>query len=368
MFTYGYSLKEWADSGFIEKELKYFKKFHEKYDASFVLVTYGGNEDLSLIDKSQYPYLEILPIYTITKKFKYKIINFIFSFFIPIKLKSFVSNIDLIKQNQLLGSWVSIFTKYMLSKPLYIRTGYDMYLFSKKENKSNLKKLLYFLLTKFSISLSDAYSVTSYSDLKFLQTEFKLNDDHLYKISNWIEDNKKLEFNNRLEKNILCIGRLEYQKNFEYIIREFANSEFTIDLVGSGSQRNYLEKLARNLNTSVNFLGQKTYSELLDLYNKYRYYVASSLFEGNPKTTLEAMASGNLVLVSDIENNREIIPDGGGIFFNFEESVLNILLTNLEDIKNIKTIVEKGYSQTIKFNSLEKIVSEEMSLINILLK
>ena len=72
--------------------------------------------------------------------------------------------------------------------------------------------------------------------------------------------------------------------------------------------------------------------------------------------------------VIKFENNREIIPDGGGIFFNFEESVLNILLTNLEDIKNIKTIVEKGYSQTIKFNSLEKIVSEEMSLINILLK
>ena len=367
MFTYGYSLKEWAESGFIEKELKYFKLFHEKYDVNFTLVTYGGNEDLEILDISQYPYLEILPIYTLTKKFKYKFINFIVSFFIPIKLKSFVSNIDLIKQNQLLGSWVSIGIKYLLSKPLYIRTGYDMYLFSKNENKSSLKKQLYYLLTKISISLSDAYSVTSYSDLKFLQTNFKLINNRIYKISNWIEDNRKLEFNNRFKKNILCIGRLEYQKNFEYIIREFANTEFTIDLVGSGSQKTNLEKLAKKLNTRVNFLGQKSYSELLELYNKYRYYISPSLFEGNPKTTLEALASGNLVLVSDIENNREIIPYGGGLFFNLEESVKNILLSNLENIKNIELIAEEGYLGVIKNYSIEKIASEEIFLINNLL-
>ena len=72
-------------------------------------------------------------------------------------------------------------------------------------------------------------------------------------------------------------------------------------------------------------------------------------------------------MVSDIENNREIIPHGGGLFFNLEESVKNILLSNLENIKNIELIAEEGYLGVIKNYSIEKIASEEIFLINNLL-
>ena len=42
-------------------------------------------------------------------------------------------NVDLIKTNQLNGSWVGIILKFMLKKPLIIRTGYNLYEFSKND-------------------------------------------------------------------------------------------------------------------------------------------------------------------------------------------------------------------------------------------
>ena len=44
-----------------------------------------------------------------------------------------IDHFDLIKQNQLLGSWAAILLKINSRKPLYTRTGYDMFLFSLKE-------------------------------------------------------------------------------------------------------------------------------------------------------------------------------------------------------------------------------------------
>ena len=82
-------------------------------------------------------------------------------------------HVDLIKQNQLLGSWTAVLFKFLLNKPLFIRTGYDMYNFSILDKKSKLLQTMYKLLTKFSLYFANLYSVTSESDLVFLKKHFK---------------------------------------------------------------------------------------------------------------------------------------------------------------------------------------------------
>ena len=72
-----------------------------------------------------------------------------------------------------MGSWISIISKFLNNIPLYTRTGYDMYEFSIKENKSPLKQNFYKLLTSFTLKNSDIYSVTSNCDYKFLSENFK---------------------------------------------------------------------------------------------------------------------------------------------------------------------------------------------------
>ena len=56
-------------------------------------------------------------------------------------------------------------------KPLIVRTGYDTYLFSIKENKKVWIVQFYKLLTYLALKFSDLYTVTSTSDKEFLDSK-----------------------------------------------------------------------------------------------------------------------------------------------------------------------------------------------------
>ena len=60
------------------------------------------------------------------------------------------------------------------------------------------------------------------------------------------------------------------------------------------------------------------------------FYISLSTHEGNSKTILEAMASGCIVIASDIPNNREFIVDNtNGLLVDLEKNDLLALLNNL---------------------------------------
>jgi hypothetical protein len=139
--TFDYSLNTWDESGTINRELKIYKKLSESKDIKFKFFTYGDNEDLKYLKIVKNS--EIIPIYSIQKFSKYKIIRYLKSFLIPFKLKKYFESVDLIKQNQLMGSWVSILCSVLYKKPYYLRSGYDMYQFSIFEKKHFMLVRLY---------------------------------------------------------------------------------------------------------------------------------------------------------------------------------------------------------------------------------
>ena len=366
VFTYGYSLESWDYSGFIQKELRYFQKLNDELNCEFTLLTYGDNSDLNIIDKEKYPYINVVPIYSITKIRQNSFLNYLFSLYVPFYIKKHTGDFDLIKQNQLLGSWVSILLKWVNRKPLFIRTGYDMLQFSIAEKKSILKRFLYKILTYFSLRFSDIYTVSSNSDLEYLKKKFSFANEKIHKISNWTENEIRKTYENRTSNKVLCVGRLEKQKNFEHIINQFSNSELEIDIVGTGTLMKELEYLANEKNTKVNFLGQKSYEELIDIYNNYKFYLSASFYEGNPKTILEAMGCGCLVIVSNLKNNKEIVSNKTGILFEFDDNLEQIFKNITKHELEYKKIAENGNFQILQTNSLNVIVKKEIDLINLL--
>ena len=153
----------------------------------------------------------------------------------------------------------------------------------------------------------------------------------------------KLEkaYENRTSNKVLCVGRLEEQKNFEHIINQFSNSELEIDIVGTGTLMKKLEYLANEKNTKVNFLGQKSYERLIDIYNNYKFYLSASFYEGNPNR-LEAMGCGCLVIVSNLKNNKEIVSNKTGILFEFDENLEQIFKNITKHELKYKKIAENG--------------------------
>ena len=54
-------------------------------------------------------------------------------------------------------------------------------------------------------------------------------------------------------------------------------------------------------------MGSISNDKLYEKYNDFKFFVTTSLFEGNPKTVLEAMSCGCVVFASDIPAHTELI-------------------------------------------------------------
>ena len=348
-FTYDYSLKIWSESGQLDRELKHFEKLHEKNnEIKFTLVTYGAEEDIKFLEKD---YIEIIPIYKYLKKSKYKLFDFFNSIFFYKTIKKALANKPtLILQNQLLGCWVSYILKKKLKIPMIIRTGYDMYEFSIREKKKFYKRILYKYLTLFGLSNCDMYTVTSNCDKEFLAQNFQQKYIDKIKIrKNWIDakdsldlENKRFEFN-----KLISIGRLESQKNYPLIFQALENTNFQLDIYGEGSQKQELYELAKDLNIKVNFMGILNNEKLIRELTKYQYYLTASTYEGNPKSVLEAMLSGCIVIASNIKNHIEFLNDSNALLFKSD---------NLQDLKNaLNKIKEKIDLKELKSNSISTV-------------
>ena len=358
VFTFDYSLDTWQTSGTLEKELKPFKLLNELKNIEFIFVTFGNKNDKLIETKIKN--LKIIPVYEIISKSNSKFINYLKSFFLPFMLKNQLREVDIIKQNQLLGSWVSIILKQILKKPLIVRTGYDMYEFSIFENKKWTIKKLYKLLTLGTLKASDIYTVSSYSDKNFLENEFK--NENVFVRPNWVSNYEYPPYNERFKNRIITVGRLENQKNFQYLIRSFRNTDFEIDIIGFGSQKNMLKNFAKDHNVNVNFLGKLNNDEILERLKKYRYYISSSTFEGNPKSVLEALSVGCVVFASSIKNHKELIKDGvNGFLFDLDDDSLREIFLKNYNKENLTKISKNAKKNIYETNSIEQFIETENS-------
>lgn len=349
LFTYDYSLETWDKSGTLDRELKIYQKLYEKFNIKFIFVTYGNRNEYNYL--KNYPYFEIIPIYEIVKIQNNRLLKFLKSFLVPFKLKSKLKDVDILHQHQLLGSWVSIILKSLIKKPLLLRTGYDMTKFSELEKKSMHIIFFYKLLNLISFYASDLVTVTSKSDFEILKNKFNSNKIKIRK--NWVENNNQyVDINDRFLYKVLCVGRLENQKNFNFVINEISKlPHISIDLYGIGSLEQELKLNSINKNINLNLKGSIPHEKLLSIYPNYTFFITSSSFEGNPKTLLEAMASGCIVFASDIPNHKELIQNlDTGFVFKLEDGSLknkfNLALKNKSLLKkislNAKKFVEKN--------------------------
>ncbi len=366
LFTYDMSLRKWEDAGILSREIKLYENLIEKFDFQVTMVTFGDDYDNKILNQNTK--IKIVPVYKDLRYIKNKFLRFIHSFIIPFYLKKLQINPTLIKTNQLNGAWIAIILKLITKTPLYIRTGYDLLTFKIKERKY-IKSIFIYFLTFISLIFSNTYSVTSTKDKIFLSKFFIFKKDKLKVRSNWTDEGINNDIINRKSDSILSVGRLEKQKNYKYLLNSLAQSGLEINIVGIGSEESRLQDLVKDKNIKCNFLGNLEYEELFQIYNNYKIFVTTTLFEGNPKTILEAMSNGCVVIAPNIENISElIVHDENGILYDpSTDNLLKIINKLLSDDDKLNKIsceaikfIEKNYSLKSYIN-LE--ISEYQSLI-----
>jgi len=351
--TYNYSLGTWYKSRTLDRELKIYKLLHDNFNIDFIFFSYANDSDKQFLNN--YPEFDLVAL---NNKYKNKVFRFISSLKIDKKILNEVKKCDIIHQHQLLGSWVSILYKRKAQKPLLIRTGYDMHEFSKLNNEPLLNRFFLSMLTKLSLRFSDTYTVASKSDKKLINSMNSRYNSKIKVRPNWVVDNLQNQLSDRDFYKILSVGRLENQKNFTHLIRFFdKNSKFMLKIIGEGKNKAELLKIIKNNNLRVEIESNVDNELLIKEMNKYVFYISSSTFEGNPKTVLEAMSAGCVVIASSIKNHEELIEhEKTGILFDLHSSNLHNVLNTLSDnFEYLNDLSSNSRNFVIENNHIDKL-------------
>ncbi len=113
---------------------------------------------------------------------------------------------------------------------------------------------------------------------------------------------------------IISTGRLIKRKGYEYLIEAVAEmNNIQVELIGDGNLKEELEKLAKEKEANISFLGKKKHNELVLYLQKADIFCLPSLNEGMSNSLLEAMACGLPIITTDTGGARELIKDNGFI-------------------------------------------------------
>ena len=128
------------------------------------------------------------------------------------------------------------------------------------------------------------------------------------------------------------------------ILKKFPDAY--LQIVGDGEDYTVLEDMIKekNLNSRIQLIGEIDHDELRFYYSSCDLYISASTFEVCPVPTLEAMACGKPLVLSDIEPHKEMInaSKAGKIFSTSNpEEILTVVSEVFQDQKNLGVLGRK---------------------------
>ncbi|MBD1140982.1 glycosyltransferase [Pelagibacterales bacterium SAG-MED39] len=189
--------------------------------------------------------------------------------------------------------------------------------------------------------------------------------DPVFNVKNFCSLKKKKGFDKRFEKNnIIMVGRLTYQKNFDLIIDAYIKNDnlknkYKIFILGAGELENSLKRKIKsnNLHNKIIFLGHK--NNVIKYMKSSDLFISTSLWEDPGFVLIEAALSNISIISSDCPSGpKEIILEnesGGYLFKNNNQQDLNKKINQfLIDDKNVilekKIYIKKNIKKFSVFN------------------
>jgi len=314
-FTYGMTLKRWDSAGLFSREVKPYIRL-AKSGVEVTFVTYGDASEYEF--ESRMPGIKVIPIYDHIRKPRTKAVRFIHSFHIASQLIAIsekltplcgIDDCDILKTNQMWGSWLAVAVKKQIQKPLIVRCGYERYSSDCQRKAPWWMRILSYRISRTAYRNADAVVLSTEKDAEFVMKKFKVPKDKISVIPNTIDTDLFSPGANDNEKRnrILYIGRLSEEKNLPIVIEALSGTEIGFDIYGSGKLKNELIELAEQHKVDLKIYKSLPNEKLPEIYRKYPIFVLMSQFEGNSKVLIEAMSCCRAVIASNVPGNSAII-------------------------------------------------------------
>ena len=165
------------------------------------------------------------------------------------------------------------------------------------------------------------------------------------------------------ESFVICaIGRLEIVKNFSMLIKSICELPIELVIVGDGSQKDNLKKLAKELKISskVHFLGFR--KDVNDILYHSQLCIISSDREGFSYVMAEALLLEKPIISTDVGDMTRILPKGYVVPVDDVDAMQNSILKVLNNYEDSLNIFEKSFEFAKMNFTLEYMVKKVKDL------
>ncbi|MFC5078915.1 GalNAc-alpha-(1-_4)-GalNAc-alpha-(1-_3)-diNAcBac-PP-undecaprenol alpha-1,4-N-acetyl-D-galactosaminyltransferase [Vibrio thalassae] len=362
------SLEIWYKKGLATREFKIYNELYSNGELSELhLFTYGSG-DQEYLNKlmSEGVIGDYVNLHEMPKIFDNKLGKRIYQLILPFNNK-IIKDIDILKTNQLDGSLAALLSKLLYRKKLYVRTGYSLITFMKNQKRY---PWVYFweLIERIALKYCDIASAASIADLDEWKNK-GVDDKKLKWLPNFIDekDFKPQSNINERKDRIVFIGRLNEQKNLENILIACERTNVEIDVYGEGELGEELKTRFSDTRI-IRFKGKVDNSKVPEILSKYKYYILCSLYEGTPKTLLEAMFCEVYTITSNRPGINLISKFGGTICDGVEHIEIEKGIIDAKKISNedYSELVSKTRNEVANIYSLRNVTKVEQKIYQLL--
>ncbi len=287
--------------------------------------------------------------------------NFFSNVFFIFELKNFLdkNKFDAVHFNSSNALFGSMGAKMAKTKPKTVFTFRGLSMLDENYQAPFFSRWFYFFLFKFLLLFVDESVFVSRSNFEIaLRKKLAKRGTVIYnglEELNFLGSEEAIKYLERETKLNLggkfiigSVGRLSYQKNYEFFIKTFPEilkiKENAIGIIfGDGPNGASCEKLIKDMN-----LGNKIFLIRNDHAHSYikvfDMFVLTSRYEGLPIVLLEALSAGLPVLASDVGGNRELL----------SEEQLYALENEKDFFEKFKKLTDSGNLQKAREMNLEK--------------
>lgn len=237
--------------------------------------------------------------------------------------------------------------------------------FSKFKRIQYNRKGVYYLID-YLRSLNDLRLAKKYDKFVVLTEEDKLNWGNLSNLinipnPNSFESSKISELNN---KNVIAVGRLDYQKSFDELIIAWSKldekyDDWKLNIYGDGPLKDNLFELIKSLKLQNRVFINSVVKDIKEKYIESSILAMTSKYEGLPMALLEGQVCGlPLVSYACKCGPRDIIKDGENGFLISQGDVLSF--------KNALEQLMEDYQLRVFMGKNSVKLSEKYSMSNVM--
>lgn len=321
VFTLGMSVKAWRATGMLEREWALYRALLPHYKR-LVLVTYGGPEDQEILRELLTPE-EASKVVLVCNHEKRGTLDYMID--MPARVRQALgdSKTVVIKTNQMMGGDAAVrltdalreggLTVGLIARGGYLWTRFVTYEHGPHseaaDDAAGREKLL--------CQAADVVVGTTPDMIEDLAWRYGLHPDRTRVIPNYVLTDEAPTTASEREKDLLLYaGQLVHRKRVHILIEAVAQlpgemrERVRLEIVGDGPEKATLEALAARLEVKATFLPRMPHRELLQRMRRCTLYLQASDLEGHPKTVLEAMAAGGVVIVADAPGLGGVVDHG----------------------------------------------------------